>query len=51
MKKKIKKYGNGLVIHFTKEEVELYGLREGDVIELDDMFIQKQNKKKQKNEN
>lgn len=42
MKKKIKKYGNGLVIHFTKDEIELYGLVEGDVIDLDDMIVQQQ---------
>jgi len=41
MKKKLKKYGNSLVISFSKEEVETYGLVEGDTIDLDDMLIQK----------
>ena len=34
MKKKLKKYGNTLVLSFTKEEQEIYKLKEGDVIEL-----------------
>ena len=46
MKKKIKKWGNSLVIVFDKEDVELYGLVEGDWIELDDMLIQEQKKVK-----
>lgn len=41
MKKRLKKYGNTLIINFTKEEQELYGLIEGDVINLDDMVVQK----------
>ena len=40
MKKKIKKYGNSLVIVFDKEDIELYGIKEGDWIELEDMLIQ-----------
>jgi antitoxin component of MazEF toxin-antitoxin module len=45
MKKKIKKWGNSLVIVFTKEDEEVYGLVEGDVINIEDMLIQKKRKK------
>ena len=38
MKKRIKKYGNSLVIVFTKEDIDLYGLVEGDIIDIDDML-------------
>ena len=48
MKKKLKKYGNSFVIVFTKEEREIFGLAEGDIIEIDDMLFQKVNKKKKK---
>ena len=42
MKKKLKKAGtDGLMIYFTKEEVELYGLVEGDVIDLPEMLKSK----------
>lgn len=41
MKKVVKRWGNSLVIVFTKEDEESYKLTEGDVIELEDMFIQK----------
>lgn len=34
MKKKIKKYGNSLVIIFDKEEIEWYGLEEGEWIDI-----------------
>ena len=41
MRKKLKKTGSdGLMIYFTKEEIEMYGLVEGDTIDLDDMIIQ-----------
>lgn len=33
MIKKIKKYGNTLVVSFTKEEQEVYNLKEGDLIQ------------------
>ena len=35
MKKFIKKYGDSLVINFTKDERKLYRLKEGDVIEVE----------------
>ena len=46
MKKKIKKYGCGLVINFTKEDQEAYGLVAGDIIDIGDMLIQKKEEKK-----
>ena len=42
MRKKIKKWGNSLVIVFTKEEQDIFGLIEGDIIELGDRFFQKE---------
>jgi antitoxin component of MazEF toxin-antitoxin module len=38
MMKRIKKWGNSLVIVFTSEDEKIYGLKEGDVIEIDDML-------------
>ncbi len=35
MKKFIKKYGDSLVINFTKDERKMYQLKEGDVIEVE----------------
>ena len=40
MKKKIKKWGNSLVITFDPEDISIYGLVEGDVIDLGDMLIE-----------
>ena len=45
MQKKLKKYGNSLVITFSKEEQDIYGLVEGDTIELDEMLMQKEKTK------
>lgn len=40
MKKKLKKTGtDGLMIYFTKAEQDLYDLKEGDDIDLDDMVV------------
>lgn len=44
MRKTLKRWGNNLVIVFTKEEEEMYGLVEKDIINLDDMLIQKRKK-------
>jgi len=41
MKKILKKWGNSFVIVFTKEDVEAYDLKEGTVIDLKEMVIQK----------
>lgn len=40
MKKQLKKTGSdGLMIYFTKEEIKLYGLKEGGILDLDDIII------------
>ena len=45
MRKKLIKMGtDGLSIYFTKNEIELYGLIVGDVIEINDMLLQKKRK-------
>ena len=41
MRKIVKKWGNSLVVVFTKEDIETYEISEGDVVDLEDMFIQK----------
>lgn len=42
MIKKLKKAGtDGLMIYFTKEEREIYGLVEGDPMEIGEMLKQK----------
>lgn len=41
MKKQLKKTGSdGLMIYFTKEEIKLYGLVEGDIVDLDDLIVE-----------
>ena len=47
MRKKIKKYGNSLVIVFTKEDAESYKLKEGNIIEIKFNKIKKVVKNKQ----
>ena len=39
MKKRIKTWGSSLVIVFTKDDIDLYGIKEGDVINMDDLLI------------
>jgi len=39
MIKRLINLSGGLVIYFTKKEIELFGLKEGDVIDLSDMFL------------
>jgi hypothetical protein len=41
MKKIIKKWGDSLVIGFTLDDMEAYGIKEGDVIEIDDEELKK----------
>lgn len=45
MKKIIKKWGDSIVIRFSPEEVRIFNLKEGDVIEIDDEVFAKANKK------
>ena len=37
MLKQLKRWGNNLVVVFTKEEETLYGLSEGDRLDLSDL--------------
>ena len=46
MKKQLKEWGNSLVITFSPEEQRIYGLKEGDIIDLDDMFLVDKGSKK-----
>ena len=48
MRKTIKKWGDSLVISFTKEETQMYELGEGDVLDIDDILLKKINKGKRK---
>lgn len=51
MKKRIKKWGNSLVVVFTSEDEKIFGLQEGDIIDIDDMlFTINTNKKLKKKE-
>lgn len=45
MKKMLKRWGNNLVLVFTKEEEEMYDLVEKDIIEIDEMLFQKKEDK------
>ena len=40
LRKKLKKWGNSLVVVFTKEDDDVYSLKEGDNIDISDMFKQ-----------
>ena len=46
MIKLIQKWGNSLVIVFTKKEVGIYGLKIGDEIVLDDKTLSTKEKEK-----
>lgn len=45
MKKVIKKYGNAFVIRLDKEDMEIYNLGEGDVVELKELVVIEKKKK------
>lgn len=45
MKKIIKKWGDSLVIRLSPEEVKIFNLKEGDIIEIDDKVFYKLNNK------
>jgi len=36
LRKKLKNWGDSVVLTFTKEDLELYNLKEGDVIDISD---------------
>ena len=37
MKKIIKKYGNAFIIRITPDDMKIYDLKEGDVVDISDM--------------
>lgn len=39
MIKILKRWGSGLGIYFDNEEIDLYGLKEGDKLDLSDFFL------------
>ena len=39
MKKKIKKWGRSLVISFDEEEQKIYNIKEGTILDLNDMVV------------
>ena len=41
MKKILKNYGNTLVVVFNKEDQKIYNIKEGDIIDLSDMTVEK----------
>lgn len=52
-RKKLKKWGNSLVMVMTKEDIDLYGFVEGDIVDISDMFLEqvKPKKRRELNEN
>ncbi len=49
MKKQVKKIGGGtLVISFTMEERKIYGIKEGDIIEFENLIVLSKIIKKEK---
>ena len=51
MEKKIQKYGGSLIIRFNKDEVERYGLVEGDFVDIGDMVVQERGEKQNETHN
>jgi hypothetical protein len=49
MKKLLKRWGNNLVIVFTKEEEQTFGMVPGDPIDIDDDLFLKQKVKEEDN--
>ena len=46
MKKIVKIWGTSLVLVFDKEDQRIYNIEEGDIIDLSDIKIEKQKRKK-----
>lgn len=42
MRKILKQWGQGLGVYFDQEDIKIYGLKENDIIDLDDMFVCKE---------
>lgn len=45
MKKPIKTYGNTLVIQFTKEEQKLYGIKAGQIYDIEIVLVKQEKRK------
>ena len=39
LRKKIKAYGDSLIISFTKEDKEMYGIKKGQILDIEFTFI------------
>ena len=50
MEKQLKQWGSGLAIYFNTNEIELLGLKEGDIVDLSDIFKIRSYKKLPKNQ-
>lgn len=46
MKKIIKKWGEGLGIYFDKEDIQIFEIKEGDIVDIDDILIKKTERRK-----
>ena len=46
MKKLVRKYGNSIVIKLSPEELKIYDIEEGDLIDFSDLIVIKKSKKK-----
>ena len=51
MKKILKQWGEVLGVYFDKEDIKIYGLVKGDIIDISDMLVQEKTNKKEVNEN
>ena len=49
MKKQVKRYGDTLVISFSREEQIVYGIKKGTIVDLGDMVILNQGVKRNGN--
>ncbi len=41
MTKIVRKYGNSLVITFGRQDKEIFGIEEGDIVEISDIVVLK----------
>ncbi len=39
MTKIVRKYGNSLVITFDRQDKEIFGIEEGDIVEISDIVV------------
>ena len=48
MKKILKRWGEGLGVYFNKEDINIFEIQEGDIIDMDDILIHKIERRKNK---